>query len=426
MKSSADYFEREDCRMCLSKDLSLAVTLTASPPGNNFIKNDESEIEEQEFPLQLKFCNQCFHVQLAHIVDPKFLFQNNYSYVSSTSAVFVKHLADYSNHVTDFLGLSNDSFVVDIGSNDGACLKGFKKKGMSVLGVDPAREVADIAIKNGIETIADFFSLDIAKMITKNYGKADLVTSHNACAHIDDLDQIINGVRELMRYDGVFIMEVGYFLDVFKNKWFDTIYHEHLDFHTVAPLKRLFERFGMEIFRVERISPQGGSIRVFSQNKKGKYEIESSVDNLIKLEEEEGLQDISSLENFDKEINIIGQKFKKLLSEQKSQGASIAAYGAPTKATTLCYHFGIGPEFIDFIVDDNPLKQGMLSPGKHIPVLSSEQIYEQKPDFVVILAWNFAESIISNHEKYLMEGGKFILPMPEPRIISNNTIGNPL
>jgi len=426
MKTTIDFFERKDCRMCLSKDLSVVVTLTPSPPGNNFIKHYEADIEEEEFPLQLKFCNQCFHLQLAHIVDPKFLFQNNYSYVSSTSDVFVKHLNDYSNHAINFLGLSDDSFIVDIGSNDGACLKGFKNKGMKVLGVDPAKEVVAIANKNGIETIPEFFSLDLAKIITETHGKVDLVTSHNACAHIDDLDQIISGVRELMKDDGVFIMEVGYFLDVFKNKWFDTIYHEHLDFHTVAPLKKLFERFDMEIFRVERISPQGGSIRVFSQNKKGAYEIESSVENLIKLEKEEGLQEISSLENFDDEINIMGKKFKKLLSEKKSQGSSIAAYGAPTKATTLCYHFGIGPEFIDFIVDDNPLKQGMLSPGKHIPVFNSEQIYEQKPNFVVILAWNFAESIIKNHKKFLQEGGKFILPMPEPRIISNNTNGNPL
>ena len=295
---------------------------------------------------------------------------------------------------------------------------------MRVLGIDPAISVAEIAINKGIETIPDFFSEEVAKSILKSHGKANLVTSHNACAHIDDLDEIIRGVKTIMNHNGVFIMEVGYFLDVFKNKWFDTIYHEHLDFHTIAPLKQLFNRFNMEIFRVEMIAPQGGSIRVFTQKKDGIFQIDSSVEDAVYLESREGLQDIGSLRMFDNEIKQIGKEFKKLIHEQKSMGSSIAAYGAPTKATTLCYHFGIEKDLIDFIVDDNPLKQGMLSPGKHIPVLSSDAIYEKKPDFIVILAWNFSESIMKKHIEYLESGGAFILPMPEPRIITKVNHGN--
>jgi len=424
MNKSVDVYERKDCRICLSTNLSSVMTLTASPPGNNFVSLEEKNQNEDTFPLQLNFCKDCFHLQLGHIVDPKFLFQNNYSYVSSTSEVFVKHLKDYSNHASHYLGLTEESFVVDIGSNDGACLQGFKDKGMQVLGIDPAISVAEIAINNGIETIPDFFSEAVAQSILKSHGRANLVTSHNACAHIDNLDEIIKGVKCLMSDDGVFIMEVGYFLDVFKNKWFDTIYHEHLDFHTVAPLKELFKRFDMEIFRVEMIAPQGGSIRVFTQKKGGIFKIDSSVEDAVFVESEEGLQDINSLRRFDNEIKQVGQEFKNLILNQKSKGSSIAAYGAPTKATTLCYHFGVEKDLIDFIADDNPLKQGLLSPGKHIPVLSSDAIYEKKPDFIVILAWNFAESIMNKHIRYLEAGGAFILPMPEPRIITKITHRN--
>lgn len=412
------YFFRNTCRTCLSEDISLAFSLTPSPPGNNFTKSRDLNDSAKVFPLDLYFCNDCSHVQLGHVVDKRFLFQNDYSYVSATSSVFVEHLSDYATYAIDILDLKKGSFVVDIGSNDGTCLKFFQEAGMEVLGIDPAKNIAQIANSNGIETIADFFSLSLAESIVKDLGDADLVTSHNACAHIDDLDEIISGVKKMLSPSGVFIMEVGYFLDVYKNKWFDTIYHEHLDFHTISPLKKLFKRHGMEIFMAQRISPQGGSIRVFAQKSNGVFDIDSSVDELIELESKNGLHEINTLKNFGREVNEVGKRFRKLLTRIKADGSTIAAYGAPTKATTLCYHFGIDGNYIDFIVDDNPLKQNLYSPGKSIPVLSSDEIYERNPDFLVILAWNFAESIIQNHRKYIESGGSFIIPMPEPKIIS--------
>ena len=312
------YYHRDSCRICLSKNISKVVSLTPTPLGNNFLETKDLGNSEQIFPLDLYFCKQCFHVQLGHVVDKRFLFQNDYSYVSSTSPVFVKHLSDYAKYAIEILDLKDSSFVIDIGSNDGTCLKFFQKECMNVLGIDPAENIAQIAKSNGIETIADFFSNSLAETIVDDYGNADLITSHNACAHIDDLDEIIRGVQTVLTDNGVFIMEVGYFLDVYKNKWFDTIYHEHLDFHTVASLKELFKRFDMEIFRAERISPQGGSIRVFAQRINGRFEIDSSVEDLIKIESDEGLQDISSLRRFENEINLIGDRFKKLLNEIKS------------------------------------------------------------------------------------------------------------
>ena len=413
-----DFYRKENCRLCGSLSLEKSLVLTPTPPGNNFLKKIEEGEEEREYPLELYFCTQCFHIQLGHVVDPSFLFQNNYSYVSSTSSVFVQHLKDYSEYVIDKFGIGKDSLIVDIGSNDGTCLSFFKKNGMRVLGVNPAEEVSNIAIDNGVETINDFFTDNLANEIKLKYGQAALITTHNACAHIDNLCDVIKGVESLLDEKGVFVMEVGYFVDVFENKWFDTIYHEHLDFHTVAPLEKMFEKNNMELIRVERVSPQGGSIRVFSQKKNGPYHKDSSVQDLIDLEVKIGLDSSETLKEFERSINIVKDEFKTIISNIKSDGKKIAAFGAATKATTLMYHFELNKNEIEFIVDDNPLKQNVFSPGKHIPVVNSETIYKEMPDYIVILAWNFAESIMSQHVQYLENGGAFILPMPIPKIIN--------
>ena len=261
--------------------------------------------------------------------------------MSGTSPVFVNHLNEYAEYIIDLFDLKKSSLIVDIGSNDGTCLSFFKKMGMRVLGVDPATEIAEIASSRGIKTIPDFFSFDLANNIINEYGKADLITSHNTCAHIDELDGVIDGVEVLLKDDGIFVFEVGYFVDVFQNKWFDTIYHEHVDYHTVGPLDKLFNRFDMEMIRVERISPQGGSIRVMVQKKDGSLKRDQSVSELINAEIASGLDKPEALLNFGSQINKVRDKFQSLMRRIKNDGKSIAAFGAPTKATTLSYHFKI-------------------------------------------------------------------------------------
>ncbi len=416
MKKGSSY-KKNFCRLCESKNIQLGLKLTPTPPGNNFLTQKNLYLEEETFPLELDFCHDCYHIQLGHVVDPEFLFQNNYSYVSSTSRVFVNHLKEYANSMIDLLNLNRDSFVIDIGSNDGTCLSFFKDQEIKVLGVDPAEKISEIANENGVQTLNEFFNIHIANEIKKNFQDVNLITSHNACAHIDDLRSVIDGVDCLMNDDTIFVMEVGYFVDVYQNKWFDTIYHEHVDFHTVAPLKKLFGSVGMEIFKVERIEPQGGSIRVMVQRKNGKFQIDESVEKLISLEASIGLNAIKSLQSFEEEINIVRSRFKNLIEQLKQSGKKIAAFGAPTKATTLSYHFGLEKEDVDFIVDDNPLKQGLYSPGKHIPVYHPSSIYEKKPDILIILAWNFAEDIMNKHKKYGDEIGSFLIPMPIPKIV---------
>jgi SAM-dependent methyltransferase len=371
------------------------------------------------YPLGLSFCEVCKHVQLTHVVDPVILYQQHYSYVSGTSAVFVKHLEEYADQITSDYRLPKGALVIDIGSNDGTALRFFKAKGFRTLGIDPATEVAETARQSGIETINDFFNADLAARYADRYGKAQLINSHNACAHIDDLAGVIRGIEHWLADDGLFVMEVGYLYDVYTNGWFDTIYHEHVDYHTVIPLIPFFRAHGMGIIDVQRVSPQGGSIRVIAQKAGGPHAVKRSVSEIVELERGAGLDRRETFFAFGEKIEAIKQRLGTLIRAAKDTGASIAGFGAPTKATTLLSHFDLGDE-LDFLVDENPLKQNLLSPGHHIPVLGVDAIYERKPDYVVILAWNFASDIMRRHHAYLDQGGRFILPMPEPTVITRD------
>ena len=413
----SDYYLRESCRMCGEGSLTKAMSLTPTPPGNDFLTKEELGRDEPVYPLDLYFCEACHHIQLGHVVDPKILYQKNYSYVSATSAYFVNHLKHYAKDMVERFDLKPGDLAVDIGSNDGTCLSFFKDKGMKVVGVDPATEIARKATENGIDTIADFFGYKLAVELRKKYGTAKYITSHNACAHIDNLFDVVKGVEHWLDADGVFVLEVGYFVDVYSNTWFDTVYHEHVDYHTVAPFEKLFNRVGMELISVERISPQGGSIRVMAQKKGGIIKRDDSVDELIALEAKLGLNKAETLHKLNHKISQVRDKLHNLIHSLKADGKSIAGFGAPTKATTLMAHFGLDATVLDFIVDDNPLKQGLFTPITHIPVLSSDALYKMKPDYVLILAWNFAEPIMQMHKKYSEQVGQFILPMPNPEIV---------
>ena len=414
---SQDVYLRKDCRMCCSKSLVKVMELNPTPPGNNFIKKLPVDEPEVSYPLDLYFCSDCYHLQLGHVVSPKILYQTDYTYLTATSAYFVKHLNKYAESMAKKFSLSKGMKVADIGSNDGTCLKQFKNLGLDVIGVDPATSIAIEATKNGIDTVADFFSYSLALELKEKYGSVDFITSHNACAHIDQLDDVFKGVSYWLNDNGVFVLEVGYFVDVYTQLYFDTIYHEHCDFHTVAPFVKMFERIGLELIAVERIAPQGGSIRVMAQKKGGPHKIESSVAEMINIEKNLKFNLAETFSDFADRINDIGNRLKAIITDLKKNGFSIAAYGAPTKATTLLNKFGIGGESIDFIVEDNLLKQGLFMPLSHIPIVATEEMYKRKPDYVLILAWNFAEPIMEIHKKYLENGGHFILPLPEPKII---------
>jgi putative intracellular protease/amidase len=414
----ADYYQRTTCRMCDSHVLERVLVLTPTPPGNNFLAPDELERPERAYPLELYQCGVCHHVQLGHVVDPRILYQNNYTYVSATGTSFVQHLRQYASDMIQWLGLGSSSLVADIGSNDGTCLRFFKEAEARVQGVDPATAIANQATRSGIPTVADFFSHRLALQLRQDQGPAALVTSHNACAHIDRLEDVFRGVEHWLAEDGVFVVEVGYFLDVYQNAWFDTIYHEHLDYHTVEPFSRLCARTGLEVLRVQRVSPQGGSIRVIMQRAGGPRRADESASDLVRLEHQHGLHLPATFAAWGHRIAGVGAELRQIVRQLKESGKTIAGYGAATKATTLLCHFGLGRRELDFIADDNPLKQGSFSPASHIPVVSPATIAERQPDYLLILAWNFAEGIMARHREYVKAGGRFILPMPTARIVA--------
>ncbi|GMV23545.1 MAG: methyltransferase [Acidimicrobiia bacterium] len=413
-----DCYERTTCRMCEGPNLSTVLSLTPTPPGNRFLTRAQLGETEPRYPLDLVLCRRCGHVQLKHVVDPRILYQNSYSYVSGTSPVFVRHLDDYAAHVIERFGLPQGALVVDIGSNDGTALRAFQARGMRVLGVDPAANIAERATATGIPTVSAFFGSELAKALRQEHGPAAFVTSHNACAHIDQLDDVFRGVATLLAPDGVFGCEVGYLLDVVQNLWFDTIYHEHLDYHTAGPFEFLYDRCGLMPIGVDRVAPQGGSLRLFAQPKGVPRSQDGSFAALKAIESEAGLAEPATFEAMGARIRATGNELRRVIEEFRAQGRAVAAFGAPTKATTLTAHFGLDRHHLDFIVDDNPLKCGLYAPLTHVPVLPASALYERRPDVVLILAWNFADSIMRAHQAFLDSGGRFVVPMPDVRVFA--------
>ena len=407
---------RNNCRLCNGKKLKLCFKFNPTPPANAFV-NKEKILEEQEvFPLDIFFCENCYHVQLLDVVDPKILFEN-YVYVSGTSPIFVKHFENYTNDILRKFPQSKNLYVLDIGSNDGTLLHFFKEKGYRVLGIDPAKDICNKANSQGIKTINGFFNFEFSNGIKKKYGKMNIITANNVFAHVDDLKDFVKGVKNLLSDNGIFVFEVSYIMDVLQKLLFDTIYHEHLSYHSVISLISFFNENDMELIETIRTESHGGSLKGIVKLKKGKYKIGKSVQECLQQEKEQKLDRLETYKEFFKRIEIRKNELQKLFKKLKDDKKIIAGFGAPAKATTFMYQFDIDEKIIDFIIDDSPLKQGLYSPGRHIPIYSSEKIYEKNPDYLIILAWNFSQSIMKKHEKFKDNGGHFIIPLPKLEVI---------
>jgi len=388
------------------------MVLAPTPPANDLVTPDRLNEKQDSFPLEVYQCSDCGHAQLLDIVDPERLFRH-YLYVSGTSPVFVRHLRDYARWSIEKYKVSAGSLIVEIASNDGTLLKYFQEKGMSILGIDPAENLAKAATKAGIETLPEFFSVELAKKIKHERGAAKVVAANNVFAHADDLAGFADGVRELLADDGVFILEVSYLVDVFEKTLFDTIYHEHVSYHTVGPLRGFFPRHGLELIDVLRVDSQGGSIRCVAQLAGGPWPQCDSVEELIDLEKRLGLNDTSAMKSYARQVDGLKKDLRELLGELESQGKTVAGFGAPAKATTLMHYFGLGADDLDFIVDENPLKQGLFTPGTLVPIVAPDALSLKKPDYTLVLAWNFADNIVERYKGYSDAGGKFIVPIPK-------------
>ncbi|MBI2034166.1 MAG: class I SAM-dependent methyltransferase [Candidatus Levybacteria bacterium] len=404
------------CRVCKQRRLAKVLTLGPTPLANAFITKKQLDQPERYFPLDVYFCQKCSMLQLGHVISPELLF-GNYVYVSSTSPVFIKHFEDFVTDTHERFFLNSDSLVIDIGSNDGILLAPFKKAGTRVLGIEPAKKIARLAKKHGIPTLPNFFTVNLARKIVKKHGNADVITATNVFAHIDNLDEVISGLKVLLKEDGVFIIEAPYLIDFLKKRYFDLVYHEHLSYWSVRTLITIFQRFGMVVFDVQKVAVHGGSIRVFVKNKDGIHKTTQNVEKFLAQERIMKLEKEATYHAFAGEIQENKIALLRLLGRLKAEGKRIAAYGAPAKGNTLLNFFSIGTETLDYVVDDSNWKQGLFTPGKKIPVVSSKQMYVDRTDYMLVLAWNFAESIMQNHQRFKDADGKFIIPVPTPKVV---------
>ena len=391
--------------------MEMVLELAPSPPANAFVGAAELADPQPKYPLDVGFCRDCAHVQLMHVVDAAHLF-SNYVYVSGTSPAFVRHFEEYAAAAMDRVGLAPGDLVVEIGSNDGTLLRAFQRHGMKVLGIDPARKIAEAANAAGIETWPRFFDAAAADEVRRRHCAAKCITANNVMAHIDALGDTIDAAAGLLAPDGMLVFEVSYLSDVIEHTLFDTIYHEHLDYHSVAPLIPFFRAHGMELVHVERVSTHGGSLRGYAARAGGPHGISPAVAAFVAAERAQGLDRAEAFAAYARKIDALGDEVQEFLDGVRGEGKTVAGYGAPAKATTLMHQFGLDADTIAFIVDESPWKQGLFTPGLHVPVVSGDAIAAQKPDYVVIFAWNFAEPIMQKNAAYLEGGGHFVVPVP--------------
>lgn len=408
---------KTDCRLCGSTRLEHVLPIKPSAIGDAFVAADRLNEQQDLYPLDCYLCLDCGHLQNLDVVDPDILFRD-YTYRTSVSLGLVEHFKRYAQSVVSSLGIPAGSLVVEMGSNDGSLLKAFKNEGMRVQGVDPARDIAAAATADGIPTIPDFFTSARAEKIKSELGEAKLFCANNVFAHIDNMSDVVKGIRLLLADDGAFVFEVSYIVDMIDNMVFDTIYHEHVSHHALIPLETFLNRHDMTLFHVARTATKGGSIRAFAQPKStGKRQRSAELTQLIAEEERRGITKPKIYHDWFAAIEQCKRKTLAYLDKAIAEGKLVAAYGASTTTTTLLYHFELESR-IKFIVDDNPLKQGRYSPGAHIPVLPSAELATRKPDVVVILAWIYADPILKRNQAYLEAGGRFLVPLPEPRIVA--------
>src|SRR3989344_6003476 len=408
-----NYIHRDTCRICKGRDLTRILSLGDHPPVDNF--TDAAHLKgEKRYPLDVYYCRTCSLVQLLDVVAEDELFHGEYAYFSSASAPLVEHFRSYAEDLKREQ-LHEGDLVVDIGSNDGILLQNLVEN-YRVLGIEPSANVAEVARKKGIETLNGFFTVEMARNIVEKYGKATVVTANNVFAHIDDLDEIVRAVKELLTDDGVFVSESHYLLDLIEHREFDTVYHEHLCYYSVKPLMHLFGPIYMEVFDVRRAPVHGGSIREYARRKRGAPP-ESSVRELLVLEEEAGLHDLSRFSDFQRQVEAIRDKIVSIVRGFRAEGKMVSAYGAPAKGNTLLNFCSFTADDLKYVTDTTPYKIGLLTPGSHIPVVSPDILKTETPDYILLLAWNYRDFILKKEEALRERGAKFIIPIPEVEIV---------
>jgi SAM-dependent methyltransferase len=378
---------------------------------------EQLHLPEEAFPLDLVFCPHCTLVQITETVPPEILFRD-YLYFSSYSETVLKNAENLVQRLIEKRHLDSGSLVIEIASNDGYLLRHYHEQDIPVLGIEPARNIAKVAEERGIKTLAEFFGAELALKLVGDGILADVVHGNNVLAHVADLNGFVSGLALVLKRDGIAVFEVPYVKDLIDHCEFDTIYHEHLCYYSLTALSHLFQRHGLHIQDVERIPIHGGSLRVFvskAENQQDFMPTEAVVEHLQK-EADLGLTGLDFYRNFSAKVERVRRELLDSLGRLKLAGKRIAAYGASAKGTTLLNYCGIGRETLDFVVDRSTVKQGRYTPGTGLPILKPERLLEEMPDYVLLLTWNFADEIMAQQSEYRQRGGRFIIPVPEPRV----------
>jgi hypothetical protein len=414
-KSMSDV--RHTCRFCDAPLRQTFVDLGMSPLCQTHIEPDKLEQMEPFYPLHAYVCEKCFLVQLQEFVTPDEIF-SEYAYFSSYSSSWVEHARRYASLMVEKFGLNSQSMVMEIASNDGYLLQHFVASGIGVLGIEPAANVAKAAIAKGIPTTIRFFGRSSAAEIAAEHGRPDLLLGNNVLAHVPDINDFVGGMKILLAPHGVITMEFPHLLRLMAENQFDTIYHEHFSYLSFVTVERIFAHHGLTLFDVEELSTHGGSLRIYGRHESNEaLPVSEYVNELRQREIDQGFLDPESYRGFDARVQATKRKLLAFLIEAKGQGKKIVGYGAPGKGNTLLNYCGIRTDFLDFTVDANPYKQGKYTPGTRIPILAPDSIREARPDYVLILPWNLKDEICAQ-ASYIREwGGKFIVPIPEVRIL---------
>lgn len=403
----------DSCRLCGANHLSPLIDFGDVPLGNNLQDTVDKAMSAAAYPLQLNRCGDCGHFQLGHAVEPNLLYATNYTYLSGVGKSFIEHFKKNAFWAINKAGLKQRDLVVDVGSNDGTCLKYYQEQGMRVCGVDPAGLPVSIANENGVPTMEAFFNADVVTAILKTHGPARYVTSHNVLAHVDDLRSTFACVYDLLEDGGWFGFEIGYFREVLSNGLFDTIYHEHLDYHHAAPLARHLTGLGFDLVELDVTSVQGGSLRLLLK-KTGEGRIHDQAKAFLEEESQTILNDDDFLAGWINTIQSNMKAFGMLVRDMTGNGKRVVAYGAPTKATLLLRYAGITSTDLQYVVEDNDLKVGRYLPGSAIPILPVTKLEEDIPDAIIILAWNFADDILSKLQtNTALASSQAIVPLPQ-------------